>query len=800
MKKHAYSCLARSVRVGLSFVALGLAADRSQAQPSSVPLAHFWRTDGPVLAAAVQSNTLYLAGQFSYIGPGTGGAGVVNDTTAAAKPGFPVVNGSVYASAADGNGGWYIGGNFSSVGGIVRSNLAHILADNTVDMAWNPALNGSNLVIVVSGSNIYIGGSFTRVGAATRNRIAAFDAATGELTTWNPNASSGAVSAITPAGNLLYVGGSFTSIGGQTRNRIAALDVSTGLATTWNPGASPGSVNAVAVSGTTVYIGGSFTTAGGKPRSRIAALDRGSDAAMPWLPEADGMVNALAVSGGTVFAAGQFSSIGSSLRTSLAALDAITGLATDWNPAPNANVNALVVVGTHVLVGGAFRSIGSEKRMLLASIDASTGDLNSWNPGLSGLVAGTASQVFTIAPGNGEVLAGGNFASMGGLTRSNLAALDVTTGRATVWDPSAGGPVNALAIGSNSVFVGGTFTNLGGATRRRLAAVDPVTGTVQTFDPNVLGRTGVGVFSLQGDGAGGLYVGGNFTNIASNARNSIAAFAGGHLTPWDPNAQATLATASASVNVLLLSGNTLYAGGDYVRIGGQDRLRIAALDTATGAATSWNPAASNTVNVLALSGTNLYVGGSFTNIGGQIRSRIAALSTVTGAATTWNPNVGVSSPQVRAIALAGKSVYVGGQFTQVGGEFRNCAAGLNAGTALANTWNPDVDGAVRVLLRTLDALYVGGEFTTVGGQRVTYFAAFPAVTFFVPGSLRMANGVLSGSITAADGNRLTVQGTTDFAAWAEVGVYQPAGFPINFTDPDAGAFPLRYYRAILETE
>jgi trimeric autotransporter adhesin len=799
---HMLSARSGALRLGLALLTLGLVGFEVHSQPSGIPLASFWRTDGPVYAIAVNSNTVYVGGLFSYVGPNTGGAGVVDTANAAAKPGFPLVSGSVYSAAPDGNGGWYIGGNFWAVGGIVRSNLAHILSNNAVDPAWNPTLNGSNVVIAVSGSTVYIGGAFTRVGAATRNRIAALDATTGQPTAWNPNASA-VVNAIVPVGSLLYVGGSFTTIGSQSRSRIAALDAATGLATTWNPGASAGTVSTIAISETNVYVGGTFTTAGGKPRQRMAKLSTGSDSALNWIADANGAVSALAVFGSTVYAGGQFTSIGSDSRNWLAALDADSALATAWNPAPSASINTLLLSGTNLLVGGGFNTIDSQPRTLLAAFDTTTGTLSAWNPALSGLLAGSAPQVYAVAAAGSEVLAGGTVSSVGGVTRNNLAAFDTTTGRATAWDPNAGGLVSAMAIGPNSVYVGGTFTNIGGILRRRLAAVNATNGLVQAFDPNVLGRSTVGVFALVTDSANRLYVGGNFTNIAATPRGSIAIFnSSGGLVALDPNAQgATPTTASASVNALLLAGNTLYAGGDFVNIGGQPRARIAALDTATGAATAWNPAASNAVTALVLSGTNLYVGGSFTNIGGQLRSRLAAISVNTGLATTWNPNAGVTTPQIRALATAGRSIYVGGQFTQVGGEFRNRLAGLSLNNGQAQSWNPDANAMVRVIYRTLDALYVGGDFTAIGGDTQTYFAVFPATTAFVPGSLqRQPNGDFTGSLISADGNRVIIQATTDFSSWSNVSTNDPDGFPINFTDTSASGFPYRFYRAVLETQ
>ncbi len=111
----------------------------------------------------------------------------------------------------------------------------------------------------------------------------------------------------------------------------------------------------------------------------------------------------------------------------------------------------------------------------------------------------------------------------------------------------------------------------------------------------------------------------------------------------------------------MVSGPTVYAGGDFDHIGGQDRNHIAAIDATTGAATSWNPdpngIGTRPAEPLAVSGSTVYVGGGFTSIGGQPRNRIAALDATTGAATSWNPNANLG---VSALVVSGSTVYVGG--------------------------------------------------------------------------------------------------------------------------------------------
>src|SRR6185503_1736997 len=86
----------------------------------------FWVTNGYVWKAVQSGGTIYLGGLFSRVGPASGSAVPVNATTGLPVASFPKVVGTVQTIVPDGSGGWYLGGSFSSVGGIARSNLAQV--------------------------------------------------------------------------------------------------------------------------------------------------------------------------------------------------------------------------------------------------------------------------------------------------------------------------------------------------------------------------------------------------------------------------------------------------------------------------------------------------------------------------------------------------------------------------------------------------------------------------------------------------------------------------------------------------
>ncbi|MDQ1566708.1 MAG: trimeric autotransporter adhesin, partial [Actinomycetota bacterium] len=100
---------------------------------------------------------------------------------------------------------------------------------------------------------------------------------------------------------------------------------------------------------------------------------------------------------------------------------------------------------------------------------------------------------------------------------------------------------------------------------------------------------------------------------------------------------------------------------------GVARHHLAALDVDKHTLLPWDPDADDAVHALALSAdsTQLYVGGDFDHIGGRPASKLARIDLVTGKLDpTFHPGVRGS---VRALALAGDRLYVGGTFTTVAG-------------------------------------------------------------------------------------------------------------------------------------
>ena len=106
-------------------------------------------------------------------------------------------------------------------------------------------------------------------------------------------------------------------------------------------------------------------------------------------------------------------------------------------------------------VGGLFTIIGGRARSDIAALDATTGLATEWN-------RGRAARVYALATSGPTVYAGGDFTSIGGQSRNFIAALDAATGLATAWNPDADYGVFTLAVGGSRTYAGGDFNNIGG--------------------------------------------------------------------------------------------------------------------------------------------------------------------------------------------------------------------------------------------------------------------------------------------------------------------------------------------------
>jgi Malectin domain len=407
----------------------------------------------------------------------------------------------------------------------------------------------------------------------------------------------------------------------------AAATPSVAMGTTHDPGAShnvivsptpaaftpdvlDGAVKAFTRIGNTIFAGGTFTQvkdAGGPTLSRVDlfAFNASTGAITSFAPVLDGEVDALTTDGTSLFVGGLFKTVNGAASSRIAKLDPVTGLAV-----PGFNVK--VTSGTSVLtmavsnrtlyIGGAFSIINGQTRGRLAALDPNTGAVDpSLNISFDGKHNAGQTRVLklSISPSGSELVAIGNFVTVNGFDRNQIAMIDLTTTPKSVatWETDRYKAacssrfdtymhdVDFSPDGSYFV-VADTGAFFGGANAGVLC--DATT----RWESNARGPAQQPTWAD--------YTGGDTT--WSVAATGAAIYVGGHMR-WENNAFA----------------------GDALGPGGTPRKGIAALDPVNGVPFSWNPTKDRGEGVYAFLVTNegLWVGSDTANFANEYHNRIA---------------------------------------------------------------------------------------------------------------------------------------------------------------------------------
>lgn len=479
-----------------------------------------------VEALAVDSTHVYVGGGFNQVNSQTRNRlARLDKTTGALDTSWdPGADGFVFDILVAGST-LYVGGNFSTIGGHSRTGLAALNASSGALIAgFNPMLASDSGAIGVMAlaqdhTDLYFTGAFDQVTGQTRFNAACVSTIDGSPRPWNPNVGNTGQT-LTVAADAVILGGRFLTRAGVRRQSLAAVNIQTGQITSWAP-SSDGEIYSIVKTGSRIFVAGLFGNIGGESRYSLAELNMAGEATA-WDPSPEDEVHRVFLSGGKLFISGFFAELytnATAVSRQRVASFSLPSLALDpWDPQPNAGVMALTVVGSDVFLGGYFTLVGSQNADYLAKVDLS-GTPAAWNPQLD-------LNVRSLLSLDGTLYVGGEFTQAGTQTRNRLAAFD-SSGTLTSWDPDVQGSsmvrINALAASSTRIFVGGRFEQVGGLSRENLAAVDlagaPLTSwnaPVQSYEQSQLEVRALRLHS------GELLVGGVFSMVGNKVRSGLA--------------------------------------------------------------------------------------------------------------------------------------------------------------------------------------------------------------------------------------------------------------------------------------
>ncbi|MBP9760760.1 MAG: hypothetical protein KBD15_00775 [Candidatus Magasanikbacteria bacterium] len=387
----------------------------------------------------------------------------------------------------------------------------------------------------------------------------------------------------------------------------------------------------------------------------------------------------------------------------------------------------------------------------------------------------------------------GNFSYVGATTGPGV-IVNATTGALAEYHKLGSGSVSARVVisdGSGGWYVGGTFTTVGNVSQDRLVHITSDGSINTSFDPT-FDQFG-SIYSLALDSAAGrLYVGGSFTEVNGQARDSLVALqtANGDLV----DAFQIDVNNFGTVYDMEINSGTLYLAGNFSALGDlATRYSYGAIDvsssttsTVTSFGDSFGLGLYGTAYALEIYDGYVYLGGFFNGIGtGFDINHVARFDIVEGDIdSNWNigPDSSVNDIEISDTGI----VYVGGGFTGIGGDSsQGYLAAVDVATELSTGWSPVLNGSVEDIHIGSDTIYFAGSFDTVNSSTRYLGAAVDAATGLVNTDLTFTpNSGSTGYAIMEQSGEVYFLGSFDSIGGARcrglVGITVDTGLPTSF--------------------
>lgn len=408
--------------------------------PQSVPVIPYLRFWGPLLCLF---------------------ASLFNPGLCQAQPGFvdtSFLNGAagpnswVWAMVLQPDRKLLVGGQFATFNGTPCSQIVRLNIDGSVDQGFSASLTAGEPTIhslaVQSDGKVLIGGMFSGIDGASRIRLArvhsngTLDSNFVASVANGPSFTTVSHIALQPDSQIV-IAGSFGTVNGAPHTNIARLNTNGGLDPGFNAGLDT-SPNALALQADgRILIGGAFSTVNGQAQAHIACLNTNGTLDTNFLTSTDGNVDSFAVQ-------------------------------------PDANI----------LIAGNFTMVNNQPRHHIARLTPNGG----LDPTFQSAMAGADSYVGCVAydPG-GRILIGGQFTTVNGVARPNVARLNANGSLDTNFLGSVDSFLELLLVQSDSrvIIEGSYITSVDGRSRNPIARL-------QSSDAPIIGspRVSAGSFAF----------------------------------------------------------------------------------------------------------------------------------------------------------------------------------------------------------------------------------------------------------------------------------------------------------------
>lgn len=397
-----------------------------------------------------------------------------------------------------------------------------------------------------------------------------FDVGTGPFGTVNALAEDSA--------GRLIVAGNFNSFNGISCDDIIRLNPDGSIDNTFNTTLSNSFVKALRIQPDgKILVGGS--TVGAK--DGIARLN--SDGSLDTSFDASAVVNddvhSIALQpDGKILIGGEFTRKITRLNA-----NGSPDTSFDVGAGASSTVYALNVLGDgKILVGGSFTSIDGISRLRLARLNVNGSVDESF--GYTG--TGASGSVYCIeALENDQIVIGGYFSYVNGISRKNLASLDANGAVLSGYSSNINNPVYSLqALDDGRILIAGNFTETNTATVGRVALLHANGDIDQEFDTSVAASGTVYTAKLS---SGKLFIGGAFNSYGGSPINHITRI-------WGPDESSQPACSSLS--------QPYGQAGETITIHGSNLASLTSIEFTDGVAASYTVTSETSVEVTVPAG------------------------------------------------------------------------------------------------------------------------------------------------------------------------------------------------------
>ncbi|MEK7678485.1 MAG: Calx-beta domain-containing protein [Verrucomicrobiota bacterium] len=391
-----------------------------------------------------------------------------------------------------------------------------------------------------------------------------------------------------------------------------------------------------------------------------------------------------------------------------------------FNSQPGANNTVLAVAAQpdgKLILGGEFTAVNTRPRNRIArmNLDGSldTSFLASPNTGADAFVSALALQA------DGKVLLGGGFTSINGVLNRRIARLMPNGALDPQFKAGLGvdGPINAVALQSDGrLFIGGDFTSVNGTNRYNIARLNADGSLDTTFDAGAGPNGPVNSIAVS---SGPLLI-----DQSAEGGQAEERF------PIDTGSnQGTVTINYDFLQVpdtlrVYYEGNLLYDTG---LVNGQGTLNVnygPGTDTVVEIVMNEGSGLFGTIWLLSIqvdpnADPRPVIGGDFTSVNGVPRNYVARLNLDGSVDTSFNPGTGADGV-VHSVAKQGQKVYMAGSFNSVDLRSRRGVARLNGNGSLDTSFDPGTgvnDTVYSLVVQSDGKPVLGGIFTSINSTR-----------------------------------------------------------------------------------